>query len=299
MTSSSRITRAGFLLLLLAILPNTAAWALQVTGLKNPAGFIVDPATGNYFISNENGGPSERDNNGFITKLDEHGKIVKLKFIEGGTAGVTLHAPKGMAILDKTLFVSDINKVRRFDLATGRSLGEVDLSAFNVDFLTGLATDGAGLLYIADTGADTILKVDTRGGSKPTVFVKDTALAGPHGLAVNPATGTLVAVSWNEGRILEIARDGSIKVLFANSFFNARFGNLAGVDFDAFGNIYVSDFSQGKVIRIDPDFRIQTIAEFLTTPAGVAIDRKNHLILIPYLSGNAAEMNGLGRERKR
>lgn len=291
--------RPILLALLLALVPNAVALALQVTGLRNPAGFIVDPATGAYFISNENGGPNERDNNGFITKLDEHGKIVKLKFIEGGTDGVTLHAPKGMAILDKTLFVSDIDKVRRFDLATGRPLGEIDLSALKVDFLTGLAADGTGLLYIADTGADTILKVDTRRGSKPTVFVKDAALAGPHGLAVNPANGTLVAVSWNGGKILEIAKDGAIKILFANSFFNARFGNLAGVDFDALGNMYVSDFSQGKVLRIDPDFRIQTIAEFLSTPANVSIDRKNHLILIPYLSGNAAEMNGLGRERKK
>ena len=299
MTLLIRITQAGLLALFFALFSSAIALALQVTGLKNPAGFIVDPATGHYFISNENGGPSERDNNGVITRLDETGKILKLKFIEGGTAGVTLHSPKGLAILDKTLFVSDIDRVRRFDLATGRPLGEIDLSAFKADFLTGLAADGAGLLYVADTGADTILKVDTRVGSRPTVFVKDSALAGPHGLAVNPATGALVAVSWNEGKILEIARDGSIKVLFANSFFNTRFGNLAGVDFDAFGNIYVSDFSQGKVIRIDPDFRIQTIAEFLTTPANVSIDRKNHLILVPYLAGNAAEMNGLGRERKK
>ncbi len=41
------------------------------------------------------------------------------------------------------------------------------------------------------------------------------------------------------------------------------------------------------------------VAARFNFPAGVAIDRKNHLILIPYLSGNAAEMNGLGRERKR
>jgi DNA-binding beta-propeller fold protein YncE len=266
--------------------------------LKNPAGFIVDPASGAYFIANENGGPSDRDNNGFITKLDENGKIVKLKFIAGGV-GVTLHAPKGLAVLGTTLYVSDIDKVRRFDIHTGRSLGEIDLSAFKVDFLTGLATDGAGVLYIADTGANTIYKVDTGHLSRPTVLVKDAALEGPHGLAVNPSTGALVAVSWNKGKILEIAKDGAVKVLFANSFFNARFGNLAGVDFDAFGNMYVSDFSQGKVVRIDSDFRIQTIAEFLTTPASVAIDRKNHLIMISYLSGNAAELNGLGRERKR
>lgn len=280
-------------------MPCAAAWALQVTGLKNPAGFIVDPATGAYFISNENGGPNDRDNNGFITKLDANGKVIKLKFIQGGVGDVTLHAPKGLAVLGKTLFVSDIDKVRRFDSDTGRPLGEVDLSAFKVDFLTGLAADGAGLLYIADTGADTILQVDTRRSFKPTILAKDATLAGPHGLAVHPTTGALVAVSWNAGKILEVAKDGTVKILFANSFFNARFGNLVGVDFDAFGNMYVSDFSQGKVMRIDPEFRIQTIAEFLTTPASVSIDRKNHLILIPYLTGNAAEMNGLGRERKR
>lgn len=299
MARSFSIIVSGLVALLVGILPTATALALQVTGLKNPSGFIVDPATGHYYISNANGGPLERDNNGFITKLNEDGKIATLKFIEGGRAGVTLHAPKGMAILDSTLFVSDITTVRRFDLATGRPLGEIDLSAIAVDFLTGLAIDGAGWLYIADTGADMIVAVAVRGKAKPAILVKDSSLAGPHGLAVNPATGALVAVSWNEGKILEFAKDGAVKVLFANSFFNARFGNLSGVDYDAFGNLYVADFSQGKVLRIDPEFRIQTIAEFLTTPASLTIDRKNHLILVPYLTGHAAEMNGLGRDPKR
>jgi DNA-binding beta-propeller fold protein YncE len=287
------------LALILAVLPSGFAFALQITGLKNPAGFVVDPVTGAYYISNENGGANDRDNNGFITKLDKNGKIEKLRFIEGGLGGVTLHAPKGLAIVDKTLYVTDIDRVRGFHSTTGRPAGDVDLSGFKVDFLTGLATDGNGVLYIADTGADAIYKVNTRNPAKPMVFVKDTSLAGPHGLAVNPSTGTLVVVSWNAGSILEVTQTGAVKVLFANSFLNARFGNLMGVDFDAYGNMYVSDFSQGKVIRIDPAFRIQTIAEFLTTPAGLAIDRKNHLILVPYLTGNVAEINGLGRERRK
>ncbi|HZC67598.1 MAG TPA: hypothetical protein VE201_03170 [Nitrospirales bacterium] len=292
---------AGLILtaVLLSILPSGVAVALQVTGLKNPAGFIVDPATGSYFISNENGQPTEHDNNGFITKLDDQGRILKLKFIEGGVNGVTLHAPQGLAVIGRTLYVSDIDQVRRFHADTGRALGELDLSAVPADFLTGLATDGLGTLYIADAGADAILKVDTRRSTKPTVLVKDPALAGPHGLAVNPATGALVVVSWNSGKILEVTKEGIVKVLFAKSYFNARFGNLTGVDFDALGNMYVSDFSQGKVVRIDPKLRFQTIAEFLTTPASLGIDRKNHLILVPYRSGNVAEMNGLGRERKR
>src|SRR3989475_2045020 len=284
---------------LFSILSGGVALALQVTGLKDPAGFIMDPTTGNYFISNENGQPTERDNNGFITKLGPDGKTISLKFIEGGAGGVTLHAPQGLAVIGRTLYVPDIDQVGRFHADTGRALGELDLSSVPVDFLTGLATDGPSPLYIADAGANGILRVDTRRSSKPTVLVKDPVLAGPHGLAVNPATGALVVVSWNAGKILEVTDEGAVKVLFANSLFNARFGNLTGVDFDASGNMYVSDFSQGKVIRIDPDFRFQTIAEFLTTPASLGIDRKNHLILGPYRSGDVAEMNGLGRERQR
>src|SRR5438093_6616944 len=284
---------------LFSILSNGTTFALQETDMKDPAAFIVDPTTGNYFISSENGQPTERDNNGFITKLGPDGRTISLKFIEGGAGGVTLHAPQGLAVIGRTLYVSDIDQVRRFHADTGRALGELDLTAAKVDHLTGLATDGHSTLYIAHAGADEILKVDTRRSSKPTVLVKDPALSGPYGLAVNPATGALVVVSWNAGKILEVTQEGAVKVLFANSFFSSRFGNLTGVDFDAFGNMYVSDFSEGKVVRIDPAFRFQTIAEFLTTPASLGIDRKNHLILVPYRSGNVAETNCLDRDRKR
>jgi DNA-binding beta-propeller fold protein YncE len=299
----THVVRTAFIATLLLIfslpvIPHSPAWALQVTGLKNPAAFVVDAATGAYYLSNENGGPSERDNNGFITMLDRDGKILKLKFIEGGIDGVTLHAPKGLAIVKKTLYAADIDKVRGFDLVSGRPTQDVDLSTFKVDFLTGMVADSNGLLFIADSGTDTIYRVDTQRFAKPTVWVKDAILAGPHGLALHPTTGALIVVSWNTGKILEVDKSGVVKVLFSNSLFNSRFGNLMGVDFDAYGNMYVSDYSQGKVLRIDPGFRIQTIAEFLTTPAGLAVDRKNNLILVPYLAGNVAEINGLGRDKR-
>src|SRR5438034_189033 len=148
---------------LFSILAGGVAFALQVTGLRNPAGFIVDPTTGSYFISNENGQPTERDNNGFITKLDPDGKISKLKFIEGGANGVTLHAPKSLAIIGRTLYVSDIDQVRRFDTDTGRALGDLDLTAAKVDHLAGLAADGHGTLSIGDAGADAFLQVERVG----------------------------------------------------------------------------------------------------------------------------------------
>jgi hypothetical protein len=65
------------------------------------------------------------------------------------------------------------------------------------------------------------------------------------------------------------------------------------VDFDTWGNMYVSDITAGKIWRIRPDQRFDVIAEFLPSPGDIAVDRKNHLILVPYQDSNAAEMNGL------
>ncbi|HAN47876.1 MAG TPA: hypothetical protein DCQ20_03195, partial [Nitrospira sp.] len=69
------------------------AWALQVSGLESPHSFLADPATRSYYISNINGEADARDNNGFITKLSDDGRITAFKFIEGGRGDVTLHAP--------------------------------------------------------------------------------------------------------------------------------------------------------------------------------------------------------------
>ena len=96
---------AGLALLLVAPLQ-----AAQITGLESPNSFVGDESGTDFFISNINGAPEERLNNGFITKLDASGKILNLKFIQGGTANVLLHAPKGLALVGPTLYVA--NKCR-------------------------------------------------------------------------------------------------------------------------------------------------------------------------------------------
>ncbi|MEO8324316.1 MAG: hypothetical protein ABI618_00590, partial [Nitrospirota bacterium] len=39
----------------------------------------------------------------------------------------------------------------------------------------------------------------------------------------------------------------------------------------------------------------EVIAEFLLSPSGIGIDRVNHVIMVPYLYVNGAEINGLER----
>jgi hypothetical protein len=281
-------------------LPGQAS-ASQIDGLQRPQSFVADPSGEFYFISNINGEPEAKDNNGFITRLDKEGKITHLHFIQGGQNGTTLDGPKGMAIVDRLLYVVDLGTLRGFDKETGKAVVTVPLDGNRLPdthppiALIDVAYDGKGTLYLSDTEADTVYRVEVTKQHAVSVLTKNSALAGPSGLAWNSKTGKLVAVSWNKGKIFDITPDGAVRELVSNSFFSSRFHNLSGVDFDEWGSMYVSDFSAGKVWRIRPDMKFEVIAEYLSTPADIGIDRKGHLILVPYYYGNAAEMNGLER----
>ena len=272
---------------------------ITVTELQSPYSFVNDPLEKGYFISSVNGEAETADNNGFITKLDPNGKLLNLKFIQGGKDDVTLHAPKGMALVEHVLYVADLDTLRGFDTATGKPVMALTIRSPAASqserpqaSLSDVTFDGKGHLYCSDQKANTIYRVDLA-AQTVSVLVTDRALAGPSGLAVHPKSGQIIAVSWDKGKISEISPEGVVTELFSNGFFSNRFQNLRGVDFDRWGNMYVSDFTTGKVWRMSWDKRFQVIAEFLPSPGDLSIDRANNLILVPYELAHAAEMNGL------
>jgi hypothetical protein len=241
-----------------------------------------------------NGEAGAADNNGFITKLNPNGKLLNLKFIQGGKDDVILHAPKGMALVEHVLYVADLDTLRGFDTTTGKPVLTLTIQspATSQASLTDVTFDGKGYLYCSDQKANTIYRIDLATQAF-SVLVTDRALAGPSGLAIHPKSGQIIAVSWEKGKISEVSPEGVVTELFSNGFFSNRFQNLRGVEFDRWGNMYVSDFTTGKVWRMSWDKRFQVIAEFLPSPGDLSIDRANNLILVPYELAHAAEMNGL------
>jgi len=272
---------------------------ITVTELQSPYSFVNDPLEKGYYISSVNGEAETADNNGFITKLNPHGKLLNLKFIQGGKDDVTLHAPKGMALVEHVLYVADLDTLRGFDTTTGKPVMTLTVrqpatsrSESLQPSLSDVTFDGKEYLYCSDQKANTIYRVNLA-TQTVSVLITDRSLAGPSGLAIHPKSGQIIAVSWEKGKISEVSPDGVVTELFSNGFFSNRFQNLRGVDFDRWGNMYVSDFTTGKVWRMSWDKRFQVIAEFLPSPGDLGIDRANNLILVPYEFAHAAEMNGL------
>lgn len=285
----------GVVAFLTVALCSSVTWGRAITDLRTPQSFVLDPKGDQYFISNANGPPDMEDNNGFISKLDREGKIIHLRFIQGGHAGAVLHAPKGMAVANRTLYVTDIDTVRAFDTQTGETLEAVPSTRFRSSSLTDIVYDGNGHLYVSDTEGNAIYRIDIRHGHTVSLLVQDAILAQPRGLAIHPTTHHLIVASWEDGTILEVADDGSVSELVSNSWLSGRFYNLDGIDFDRFGNLYISDFTAGKVWRMQPNRDFRVIAEFLPYPADIGIDPEKHVILVPYFSADAAEINGLER----
>ena len=279
-------------MVLLVVSPTIASAQAIINNLSAPQSIIVDPGRG-YLVANANGDPGNRDNHGFISRIDQKGKIAQLHFIQGGQGKVVLNAPTGMVIVDDVLYVADIDTIRSFSRKTGDPISSLSMIRYHCTSLIGLTANEAGQLFVSDTNSNAIYKLDPANDFAVSLFVQDESLSGPRGLAIHPRTGRLTGVSQEGGKIFELNEVGTIKELLANSFFSRRFQHLEGIAFDRYGSMYVSDMTAGKVWRVLANLKKQVIAEFLVSPAGISIDREKHLILVPYLYANGAEINGL------
>ncbi len=167
--------------------------------LNGPSAAVYDPATDSVLVSNVNGPPWLRDNNGFITEIASDGGVLSARWVKGGDAKVTLHAPRGLAVIEGRLFVADIDTVRVFDRKTHAPVQEVKV--LGASSIEGLVAFGSRL-YLVDsgwraladggveaTGTDGLYAIETR-AAKPVLktLAKSRGLQHPRGLAVTPTT---------------------------------------------------------------------------------------------------------------
>jgi DNA-binding beta-propeller fold protein YncE len=251
-----------------------------ITGLRGPESVLYDPGQDVYFVSNINGGLLEADGNGFISRVQPGSMAVDLKWIEGGRAGVRLDAPKGMAILGETLYVSDVTAVRRFDRRTGAPRGELALPGATL--INDITTDGTSL-YVSDTGVrpgpgttfvstgtDAIWKIT---GDHVEKLAEGRALGQPNG--VDFAGGTLRVVTF-EGNEL-YALEGGTRTDLAR----LPAGQLDGLIHLADGSVIVTSWLGKQIYRGRPGGPFTAILAGIATPADIGYDTKRHLLLVP------------------
>ncbi len=262
---------------------------LVVGELSTPESAIHDEKADVYLVSNINGSPLDKDDNGFISRVTPTGEIAELKWIDGSKEEVTLHAPKGTAFLGDALVVADIDHIRFFDRTTGAPLQQIEIPG--ATFLNDVVAsrDGASV-FVTDTGmqmkdgefapsgTDAIYQVMADG--RVEEVVKNPKLGGPNGIT-QAADGKLVVVNFRDGAIWTID-DMSVKPPATTRVVasDASPGQLDGIVALEGGDFLVSSWGTAKVHRLH-DGKLSIALENVNAPADIGFDAQRGVLLVP------------------
>ena len=236
-----------------------------------------------YLVTNINGSPFTKADNGFISKLSPDGKVIDLKWIDGANKNVTLDAPKGMTIIGNKLLVADITQIRVFELPSGKQLPSIDVKGSS--FLNGITAGNGDFVYVTDSGmkpgfkpagSEAIYKVWMNGKIETILKAKD--MGSPNGILND--NGDIYVVFFNVPKLIKIDDKGHVTEM--PKPFSARLDGLVKLKD---GSLAMSSW-ESYSIETYKDGEYETIAEDLNAPADMDVDTKRNRLLIPLFNAN-------------
>lgn len=262
-------------------------------GFATPESVLHDTEADVYLVSNINGGPLDKDGNGFISRLSPEGEVVELRWIDGAAEGVTLDGPKGMALQGGTLYVTDIDCIRMFDQSTGAPTGEV--CPPDVSFLNDIAPapDGTSLFFtdsgldasFSPTGSDAVYRLSD--GDRVTVVIREPDLGAPNGVAVG-SRGIFV-VTFMSGEVFRLDGEGA-----RTDVMPASEGQYDGIEMMDDGGFLLSSWGDQTVYLVTGDGIRSRVISGVEAPADIGLDRTRNLVLVPLFNANEVRIVPLG-----
>ena len=263
----------------LTAVPVEPVW--RIDGFDGPESALYDSKRKVIYVSNLNGPPTEKNGQGYIATLTPSGGLITKAWVTG------LDAPKGLALVDNTLYVTDIDRVVAIDVDAGKVSATYPVAG--AKFLNDAAAAPDGQVFVSDMFTDTIHMLAK---GRLETFVQDAALTGPNGLLVED--GRLIVAAW--GKIKEgfaTETPGHLKVVDLSSKTIATLGdgtpvgNLDGIEPDGSGAYLVTDWVAGDLYRIKPSGEAELLLELNQGSADLGIIPEQQLAIIPMMNDGA------------
>ena len=273
-------------LLLSALIPVAQAAPLstqKISGLKMPES-VVQATDGRVFVSEISGFGVDGD--GQISVI-EAGQV-KL-FAKG------LDDPKGLAIIGQSLYVADNKRILKLALS-GPKQGQAEVfasaAAFPVTplFLNDLEADLAGNLYASDSGdlkgkGGAVYQINAQGQVRLLINgQQDNRILAPNGLLMDDTGDVLMVVDFASGILYSynLATKQLLDIAVG-------FGGGDGVVHHANGSMFVSDWKNGKVFRLDMNGEVTALAATYQSAADIALTKDEKILMVPDMK--AGELN--------
>ena len=283
------INKHALLALLLASLIsviNTPAYAGNLTllwetaGFNNPESVVYDKATNALYVSNVNGSAMDKDGNGTISRVSLEGKIIDANWVTG------LNAPKGLAIHADKLYVADIDTLVEIDIPSASITRRYVVT--DAKFLNDVTAAKDGSIYVSDMMLDRIHRLKNE---QFEIWLETPALEFPNGLLAEG--DQLIVGAWGvmtegfntdtPGHLKTVSlKDKTIRSMGDGS----SIGNLDGVEEDAHGGYYVTDWMAGKLLHVDTSGKAEVLLSLSQGSADHEFIEGKGMILIPMMKDN-------------
>jgi sugar lactone lactonase YvrE len=259
-------------------------------GFDAPESARYDPALDLFFLSNVNGAPMAKDGNGYISIIARDGIIRTRRFVESGKNGVTLNAPKGMAITGDTLWVTDIDVVRAFDKRSGAPLATITFDSWKPTFLNDITVGADGALYVTEMarrmddagqmlppGPSRIFRIAQGGAS---LALETERLAQPNGITWDRSRGRfLIAPSGSDTLFAWRSGSPTLEPLAVGP------GQYDGVEALADGRVLVTSWAQSAVLVLEGS-QLRKLIGDVPSPADIGLDAQHGVLALPQLREN-------------
>lgn len=241
-------------------------------------------ASNTWFVSSLGGGKVtlEKDGYGWLTRLDENGKVIKDKWIEG------LNAPTGIYSTGDFLYVADRGEVIEISVKEGKILRKIKLK--DSEFINDVAAAENGDVYVSDTFKDRIYLI--RKGKDAEVFIESSKLEYPNGLFIDG--DYLIVATWGpmidkstfttskKGKVLKVNLQTKEIMNLGSGAPIANFDGIVKV-----GNYYYgTDWIDGKLLKISETGSFITVAEGFYQLADLGYNAQKKVLGIPEMSSN-------------
>ena len=253
------------------------AW--EMSGFNNPESVVYHESTDTLFVSSVNGSPVEKDGNGYISKVLLDGTMLSRQWIIG------LNAPKGLAIHDNTLYVSDIDTLLEIDIPSGTITNTYQVD--DAKFLNDVAANMAGEVFVSDMLLNRIHRLNN---DEFNIWLESPDLENPNGL--HAEGDSIILGAWGvmtDGFATEIPghlKTISIEDKSITSLGGAPIGNLDGVESDGKDGYYVTDWMAGKLFQINSNGEATLLLELEQGMADHEVIHEHNLILIPMMKND-------------
>jgi len=267
-----------------------ARFIRNIIGFQSPESVRYDPELDAFFVSNMTGYGSAQDGNGYIVRLSASTPDSAVVLAQGGVNGVTLDAPKGLAIHGDTLWATDISALRAFDRRTGAPLTTIDFAPHGAVQLNDIAVGPDGTLHVTDTGIimsdkgvihvgpDRIYVVGPN--RSITVAAEGTQLGRPNGITWDAVGKRWIVISFDpfNGQVMV---DPTARA--KPQLIRAGKGQLDGVEALPDGALLFTSWADSSV-HLLRNGRDQPVIREVPLAADIGIDTKRNRLAIP-LSG--------------